>query len=203
MVLPVPDGGFAHMVKHQRMLVMAGAKIGHQGQLMLKNQHFVDQLLTLQAGDAVIEGRVTDQRGQVRLVLQQMAKALELFLAAPARQVRFERGTGQVCPADHTQDVRLAGRQVEQEISLLRTAPGLHGNHPQHTAGVHAGPAVRRALMSAQDRHVFGDPWEILGFKVPEVLVGVDFHDGCVAVGRHVHLAMLQSRSLAGYTGKR
>jgi hypothetical protein len=57
--------------------------------------------------------------------------------------------------------------------------------------------------MPAQNGHVFGYPWEILRFKVPEMLVGVDFHGGCADVGLHEYLAMLQARSVAGYTGKR
>jgi len=109
----VGDVRFAQVIKHQMMAVVTLAHRCSGVEVGAADQHLVDVALLLQVLQSTGEAGVSHEGCGPWFVLNLVAKALELWPAAPLFQVLFKRWLAQVDPTHHAEYPRVLLRHVQ------------------------------------------------------------------------------------------
>ena len=173
------DLRLAQMIKHKRLFRHETRQFDSGRQLVGKDEQVVGEAKLVQRPEAANKV-VTQQKPRIGLVLNNMPYPDEFWGGGKSCQVLGDCGTPQVDPADDALDERIGRSKLEQPVIFCERLASLHGDRASNPERPGHCLEIGREIIPSQPLHARADP-RILSLRIaPEMLMGVNGHDGFV-----------------------
>ena len=172
----IGDQRLRHVVHHERLVRVLFHQRQGSGELPRIDKYVVGEVEIAEHPDAIRDIRALEEI--VWLSLCDMPYAPEMLRAGEVLESLDKVQGKEIDPPDNAQDSWMALGELQQEARLMLGLVGLHRDGAVHLELGKQGSQLLREIIPPQQGHVIRDPTVTDGIVMPEVLVGVDSHQG-------------------------